>query len=93
MIRIKNGAPARSSIGSMRIQVDCRRGPSGKALPWRFVLGARMLRVVRILSREAGPGYTDFTVSVANGRHFVLRHNSVPDDWELVQVRHAALIP
>ena len=93
MTYIRSGSATRPNIQSMRIQVDCRRGASGKALPWRFVLGARVLHVVRILSREAGPAYTDYTVSVADGRHFVLRHNSVPDDWELVQARQPALIP
>ena len=66
----------------MKIQVQCHRGQ-----PRTFLIGARWLHVISVLDRVADNSVRRFRLLVADGRQFVLRHDTRSDDWQLAEVR------
>ena len=76
----------------MRISVRSRAGRNGKE-PSSFCLGRCELHVVNILDRCELAGGRRFQVRVADGRRFVIRHQTAMDRWELTAVYGPALPP
>lgn len=66
----------------MKIQVDCRDAGEPRA----FYLGTRRLDIMRVLERAAGDSVRRFRVKVADGRVFVLSHDTATGDWRLARV-------
>jgi len=73
----------------------CVYGPAsgGEEQPRVFYLGGRRLPVVAILGRWLDGGQRCYEVSVGDGRHFVLRHDSATGQWELAAVYGAGRMP
>jgi len=67
----------------LKLRVECYAGYRGEEEPRAFSLGARRFPVVDILDRWLDPRHRYFKVSVDDGRHFILRHDSASDEWEL----------
>jgi hypothetical protein len=67
----------------MNIRVECYAGHRGEAEPRSFILGETRFAVLEILDRWLEPGHRYFKVRVADGRRFILRHDSRSGEWEL----------
>lgn len=66
----------------MKIRVDCK----GTAEPHAFYLGERRLHVVQVLERARRNSEHSFRVRVADGRAFLLRHDTRTGEWQLERV-------
>jgi len=67
----------------MKICVVCRRSQEE---PRAFHLGGKRLRVVAVIDRWRDADNSYYTVSVGDGRRFVLCHRPASASWELVAV-------
>jgi hypothetical protein len=67
----------------LKIRVECRAGYRGEEEPRAFILGERRFAVVEILDRWLEPAHRYFKVKADDERHFILRHDSASDEWEL----------
>jgi formylglycine-generating enzyme required for sulfatase activity len=67
----------------MKICVTSRTGRGGTYHPHVFYLGSRRHPVVTVLAQWTEAQYRCFKVRVADGRHFVLRHDPATGAWEL----------
>lgn len=67
----------------MNIRVECHAGYRGEEEPRSFTLGETRFPVVEIVDRWLDPAHRYFKVRVADGRRFVLRHDSASGEWEL----------
>lgn len=77
----------------MRICVYGQPRRAGEEVPQVFYLGARRLTVVAILNYWADAGRRCYKVSVGDGRHFVLSHDTTTKSWELAAVYRAGHQP
>ncbi len=66
----------------MKIHVRCNK-IHGEEVPSSFLLGARLLRVLRVSRHWDEDGCRHFAVRVVDGRDFVLGQNRSTGDWEL----------
>ncbi len=66
----------------MKIHVRCS-GRHGREVPRTFLLGARLLRVLRVNKSWEEGGCRHFSVRVVDGRDFVLGQDPATGDWEL----------
>ena len=73
----------------MRICVFGQPRRAGEEVPQVFYLGARRLAVVAIVGYWADGARRCYKVSVGDGRHFVLSHDSATKSWELAGVYRA----
>ena len=73
----------------MRICVLGQPRRAGEEVPQVFYLGARRLAVVAIVGYWADGARRCYKVSVGDGRHFVLSHDSATKSWELAAVYRA----
>jgi hypothetical protein len=74
---------------AMNIRVECYAGYRGEEEPRSFTLGETRFAVIDILDRWLEPAHRYFKVKVADGRRFILRHDSTSGEWELAAlVRH-----
>jgi hypothetical protein len=76
----------------MRICVYGQPRRAGEEVPQVFYLGARRLAVVAILGYWAADGRSCYKVSVGDGRHFVLSHDSATNRWDLAAVYRAGRV-
>lgn len=67
----------------MRIRAECYAGYRGEEEPRAFTLGERRFQVLEILDRWLAADHRYFKVKVDDGRHFLLRHDTVTGSWEL----------
>lgn len=67
----------------MTIRVECYAGYRGEQEPSAFWLGERRLEVRAIVDRWFAPAQRWFRVDAGDGHRYVLRHDEVPDEWEL----------
>lgn len=70
----------------MKICVNCRPGPRGEPEPAAFHLGGTRLPVVSVLDCWGVPRQRFYSVSVLDGRRFVLCRDAEKDSWELSAV-------
>lgn len=67
----------------MLLAVDTSAGPHGDLEPRAFMLGSRHLVVVQIVDRWMGQSEHYFKLQASDDGLYILRHNLVPDTWEL----------
>lgn len=67
----------------LKIRVECHAGYRGDEEPRAFTLGERRFAVLEILDRWLDPRHRYFKVKAEDGRHFILRHDTVSGEWEL----------
>ena len=73
----------------MKLRVECYAGYRGEEEPRSFVLGETRFAVREILDRWLDPQYRHFKVKVDDGRVFILRHDTLSDEWELAALVRA----
>ena len=67
----------------MKVRVACHAGHRADEQPRAFQLGERRFAVVEILDRWLDPRHRYFKVKADDGRQFVLRHDTMSNEWEL----------
>lgn len=67
----------------MLLAVDSATGPHGDFEPRSFKLGDDHVAVLSILDRWMGQNEHYFKLQASDGAVYILRHNLVPDTWEL----------
>ena len=73
-----------SSETTFQVQVDCYAGYRGEETPRRFWIGKRELIVVNIVDRWLAPDHRYFKTIAGDGAVYILRHDVMRQDWELV---------
>jgi hypothetical protein len=68
----------------MRIRVECYAGYRGEEAPRRFWIGNREIEIKKIKDRWIAPDHRYFKVLGDDKDIYILRHDSVSWDWELV---------
>ncbi len=68
----------------MRIRVECYAGYRGEEVPRRFWIGNREIEIKKIEDRWIAPDHRYFKVLGDDNDIYILRHDSVSWDWELV---------
>lgn len=67
----------------MLLAVDTHPGPHGDLEPQAFMLGPAHLAVLDIIDRWMGQDHHYFKLRASDQALYILRHNLVPDTWEL----------
>jgi len=65
------------------IRVVCYAGYRGEQTPRRFYIENRSIEVAEVLDRWLAPDHRYFKVASSTGDHYILRHDSQLDVWEL----------
>jgi hypothetical protein len=73
----------------MAIRVESYAGHRGQQEPRAFWLGERRLEVLEIADRWIGPEQRWFRVRADDGHLYILRHDEMPDAWELAAFTHS----
>ena len=73
----------------MRIRVECQAGHGGEPEPVVFWLGQRRLAVLEVVDRWFAPTKRWFKVDVDDKSTYVVRHDEVSGEWDLVAYRRA----
>ncbi len=73
----------------MKIEVECYAGHRGEETPRRFGVGEKSIEVTEVLDRWRSPEHRYFKVTSEDGSEYILRHDHVSDDWELVMFSSA----
>ena len=69
---------------SMKIQVECYSGYRGEETPRRLTIGERVIEVAEVLDRWIAPDHRYFKVRGDDGSTYILRHDMISLDWELI---------
>jgi hypothetical protein len=93
--RTKRGLSDCTDLGTAKIIVDdtfaltveADPDPSGEALPRRFCLGARVVKVTEILDRWPGAGHLYVKLRGSDGATYILRQDLGRGYWRLVLFR------
>jgi hypothetical protein len=75
----------------MRIQVECYAGHRGEETPRWVQIGDRRLEVVAILDRWLAPEHRYFKCETAEGAQWIIRHDTLADQWELTYFKQASV--
>ncbi len=67
----------------LTIRVICHAGYRGEESPRRFFLKSRAIDVAEILDRWLAPDHRYFKVRGDDGALYIIRHDTVNDQWEL----------
>ncbi|HEY8606664.1 MAG TPA: hypothetical protein VIM12_06085 [Noviherbaspirillum sp.] len=67
----------------MLLLVETMPGPHGDLQPCGFKLGEAQLTVLQIVDRWIGQDQNYFKLQASDNALYILRHNLVPDTWEL----------
>ena len=73
----------------MKLRVECYAGYRGEQEPRSFVLGETRFAVLEILDRWLEPRHRYFKVKADDGRTFILRHDTLGDEWDLAALVRA----
>ncbi|MEA3546911.1 MAG: hypothetical protein U9R66_04540 [Thermodesulfobacteriota bacterium] len=65
------------------IQVDCYAGYRGEETPRRFTMDTRTIEIAGILDRWLAPDHRYFKVRDDDNCVYIIRHDTVMDNWEL----------
>jgi hypothetical protein len=71
----------------MPIDVSCYAGYRGEELPRRLTIGQRPIAVVAVTDRWLAPDHRYFKVLGSDGAIYIIRHDTVLDDWQLVSYK------
>jgi hypothetical protein len=66
------------------IKVECYSGYRGEETPRRFWLEGNLIDVKTVVDQWRDPEHRYFKVAVEGDATYILRHDSVTFDWELV---------
>ncbi|MEJ2038439.1 MAG: hypothetical protein P8X55_05825 [Desulfosarcinaceae bacterium] len=66
------------------IIVECYSGYRGEQTPLRLRIGARSVRVRKVLDQWLSPDHRYFKVLGEDGGRYILRHDSYGDSWSVV---------
>lgn len=72
---------------ALRVEVECYAGYRGEETPRRIRLGDTTLEVENILDRWLAPHHRYFKVRASDGDTYILRHDGISDEWEIVFFR------
>ena len=78
---------------AMRIQVECYAGHRGEETPRWLEIGDRRLEVIAILDRWLAPEHRYFKCETAEGAQWIIRHDTLADQWELTHFKQASSTP
>ena len=71
----------------MRIQVDCYAGYRGEETPRRIRMATYKINVKEVLDRWLAPDHRYFKVIGDDEATYIIRHDTVKWEWELVFYR------
>ena len=71
----------------MRIQVDCYAGYRGEETPRRIRMATYKIEVKEVLDRWLAPDHRYFKVIGDDDATYIIRHDTVKWEWELVLYR------
>jgi hypothetical protein len=77
-------------MAEIGVRVDCYAGYRGEQEPHRFHFGSRPVAVTEIIDRWLGPDHRYFKLLGSDGDTYILRHDSVSQDWTLAFYRRGA---
>lgn len=72
-----------SEAEKSRVRVVCYAGYRGEETPMRFYLGERAIVVEEVLDRWLDPTHRYFKLRGDDGGIYILRHDALPDAWDL----------
>ena len=75
----------------MRVRVEAYAGYRAEERPLRFTLQDHSFEVREILDRWYGPAQSYFKVRADDGNIYLLRYDSVEDEWSLEMFRQSSL--
>ena len=73
----------------MRIQVECYAGYRGEETPRQVRIGDGRWEVIEILDRWLAPQHRYFKCKTADGAQWIIRHDTLAEQWELTHFKHA----
>jgi hypothetical protein len=73
----------------MQIQVDCYAGYRGEETPRRIRMATYKIDVKEVLDRWLAPDHRYFKVIGDDAATYIIRHDTVKWEWELVFYRSA----
>lgn len=76
----------------MRIRVACYSGYRGEETPRCIWMANRKIEVKDILDQWIGPDHRYFKIRGDDNAVYILRHDSISWDWEMVFYAHADAI-
>ena len=76
----------------MQIRVDCYAGYRGEETPRFIRLADNKIEVIQVLDRWLAPDHRYFKVLGDDEATYIIRHDSVSGQWELVLYRAAGII-
>ena len=71
----------------MKLRVQCYAGHRGEEEPRSFELGDRRIDVLEIVDRWIAPDHRYFKVHASDGSLYILRYDSLADEWEMTFFR------
>ena len=74
---------------AMRIKVECYAGYRGEETPRRVQIGDGRWEVIEILDRWLAPQHRYFKLKTVDGSQWIIRHDTLTDQWELTYFKHA----
>lgn len=69
------------------LTVECYAGHRGEETPRRFRLGQRSIEVVELRDSWLAPDHRYFKVADAEGRCYILRHDTATGRWSLTSYK------
>ncbi|MFQ5533412.1 MAG: hypothetical protein ACE5EM_01125 [Sphingomonadales bacterium] len=69
------------------IRVECYAGYRGEQTPRRFILGDQPVEIAEIVDCWLAPDHRYFKVRSRKGSEFLLRHDEVTGQWDLVMYK------
>ena len=76
----------------MRIQVECYAGYRGEETPRRIRMATYKIDVKKVLDRWLAPDHRYFKITGDDDATYIIRHDSVSAQWELVFYQAAGII-
>jgi hypothetical protein len=76
----------------MQIRVDCYAGYRGEETPRCIKMADHKIEVVQILDRWLAPDHRYFKILGDDEATYIIRHDSVLEQWELVFYQAAGII-
>ena len=75
----------------MQIRVDCYAGYRGEETPRQIKMADYTIEVIEVLDRWLAPDHRYFKLLGDDGATYIIRHDSVSGQWELVFYQAADL--
>ncbi len=75
---------------ALTVLVECYAGRHGEEEPRRFYVGNRPVDVLEVMDHWLGPEHRYFRVRGDDQGIYILRHDVIPDRWELTQYERGA---